>query len=166
MMSADHEIENLLHEERHFAPSEAFKNQAIAKPSLYEDAKADRLGFWAKQAEELHWHKSFTQTLDWSNPPFAKWFADGELNVSYNCLDRHVEAGNGDRTAIFFEGEPGDTREITYAELTRQVKKTANALINLGIKPGDRVAIYMPMIPEAVIAMQAVARVGAVHSVI
>ena len=150
----------------HFAPSDAFARQAIAQASLYAEAKADRLGFWANQARELHWHKAFTQTLDWSNPPFAKWFADGKLNISYNCLDRHVEAGNGDRTAIFFEGEPGDNQTLTYAELTREVKKAANALTSLGIKAGDRVAIYMPMIPEAVIAMQAVARVGAVHSVI
>jgi acetyl-CoA synthetase len=153
-------------ENRHFAPSEAFAKQAIAQAGLYAEAKADRLTFWAKQARNLHWHTPFTQTLDWTNPPFAKWFADGKLNISYNCLDRHVEAGNGDRTAIFFEGEPGDTKEITYAELTREVKKAANALTALGIKPGDRVAIYMPMIPEAIIAMQAVARVGAVHSVI
>ena len=153
-------------ENRHFAPSEAFAKQAIAQAELYAEAKADRLAFWAKQARNLHWHTPFTQTLDWTNPPFAKWFADGKLNISYNCLDRHVEAGNGDRTAIFFEGEPGDTKEITYAELTREVKKAANALTALGIKPGDRVAIYMPMIPEAIIAMQAVARIGAVHSVI
>jgi acetyl-CoA synthetase len=153
-------------ENRHFSPSEAFASQAIAQVGLYAEAKADRLAFWAKQARNLHWHKPFNQTLDWSNPPFAKWFADGKLNISYNCLDRHVEAGNGDRTAIFFEGEPGDAKEISYAELTREVKKAANALTTLGIQPGDRVAIYMPMIPEAIIAMQAVARVGAVHSVI
>jgi acetyl-CoA synthetase len=166
MMSAGHEIDNLLHEDRHFAPTPEFAAQAIAQPSLYQDAKADRLGFWANQARNLEWSKPFNQVLDWSNPPFAKWFADGELNVSYNCLDRHVAAGNGDRVAIFFEGEPGDSREITYAELTAQVKKAANVLISLGIKAGDRVAIYMPMIPEAVVAMQAVARIGAVHSVI
>ena len=165
-MSAGHEIDNLLHEDRHFAPTPEFAAQAIAQPSLYQEAKADRLGFWAKQARNLEWSKPFSQVLDWSNPPFAKWFADGELNVSYNCLDRHVAAGNGDRVAIFFEGEPGDSREITYAELTSQVKKAANVLISLGIKAGDRVAIYMPMIPEAVVAMQAVARIGAVHSVI
>ncbi len=165
-MSADHEIDNLLHEERHFAPSAEFAKNAIAQASLYEEAAADRLGFWAKQAKNLHWHKPFTKTLDWSNAPFAKWFHDGELNVSYNCLDRHVEAGNGDRVAIFFEGEPGDTREITYAELTREVKKAANVLTQMGIKAGDRVAIYLPMIPEAVIAMQAVARIGAIHSVV
>ena len=165
-MSAGHEIDNLLHEDRHFAPTPEFAAQAIAQPSLYQDAKADRLGFWANQARNLEWSKPFNQVLDWSNPPFAKWFADGELNVSYNCLDRHVAAGNGDRVAIFFEGEPGDSREITYTELTAQVKKAANVLISLGIKAGDRVAIYMPMIPEAVVAMQAVARIGAVHSVI
>ena len=153
-------------ENRHFAPSEAFAKNAIAQPGLYADAKADRLGFWAKQARELHWHKPFTQTLDFSNPPFAKWFADGQLNISFNCLDRHVLAGNGDRTALIFEGEPGDTKKISYAELTREVKRAANALTSLGIKAGDRVAIYMPMIPEAIIAMQAVARIGAVHSVI
>ena len=165
-MSADHEIDNLLHEERHFAPRPDFTKNAIAQASLYDDAAADRLGFWAEQAKNLHWHKPFTQILDWSNAPFAKWFHDGELNVSYNCLDRHVEEGNGDRVAIFFEGEPGDTREITYAELTREVKKAANVLTEMGVKAGDRVAIYLPMIPEAVIAMQAVARIGAVHSVV
>jgi acetyl-CoA synthetase len=166
MMSEGHEIDNLLHEDRHFAPTRDFSAQAIAQPTLYQEAKDNRLEFWANQARYLDWAKPFTEILDWSNPPFAKWFADGELNVSYNCLDRHVEAGNGNRVAIFFEGEPGDSREITYAELTTQVKKAANVLISMGIKAGDRVAIYMPMIPEAVVAMQAVARIGAVHSVI
>ena len=165
-MSADHEIENLLQETRHFAPEAEFAAQAIAKPELYEQAKADRLGFWAEQAKQLHWHKPFTQVLDWSNAPFAKWFHDGELNISYNCLDRHVLAGNGDRIAIHFEGEPGDSRAITYAELTDQVKRASNVLLDLGVREGDRVAIYMPMIPEAVVAMQAVARIGAVHSVV
>ena len=165
-MSADHEIENLLHEDRHFAPDPEFARQAIAQPALYQQAQADRLSFWANQAKELHWHKPFTEVLDWSNPPFARWFHDGELNISYNCLDRHVEAGNGDRVALYFEGEPGDTREVTYAELTRQVKKAANVLTELGVKAGDRVAIYLPMVPEAIVAMQAVARIGAVHSVI
>ena len=160
------EIENLLSETRRFPPSQQFASQAIAKPELYDQAKNDRLGFWADRARELHWHKSFTQILDWSNPPFAKWFHDGELNVSYNCLDRHVEAGRGDRVALLFEGEPGDTRTYTYSQLLIEVKKAANVLTRLGIQPGDRVAIYMPMIPEAIIAMQAVARVGAVHSVV
>ncbi|MSZ10507.1 MAG: AMP-binding protein, partial [Actinobacteria bacterium] len=153
-------------ETRRFAPSAAFAANAVAKESLYAEAKADRLGFWAKQANQLSWHKPFTKTLDWSNAPFARWFDDGELNVSYNCLDRHVEAGNGDRVAIYFEGEPGDTKTYTYAELTKEVKRAANVLSGLGIKAGDRVAIYLPMIPEAVIAMQAVARIGAVHSVV
>jgi len=153
-------------EHRHFAPSADFAKNAIAQPEIYAEAKADRLGFWAKQANRLHWHKPFTQVLDWSEAPFARWFHDGELNISYNCLDRHVEAGNGDRVAIHFEGEPGDTRTLTYAQLTKEVKRAANVLTNLGIKAGDRVAIYMPMIPEAIVAMQAVARIGAVHSVV
>jgi len=160
------EIENLLQETRKFPPSKEFVSNAVAKPELYEEAKKDRLGFWANRARELHWHKPFTQTLDWSNAPFAKWFHDGELNVSYNCLDRHVEAGNGERVALYFEGEPGDTKVYTYRELLNEVKKAANVLIKLGVQPGDRIAIYMPMIPEAIIAMQAVARVGAVHSVV
>jgi acetyl-CoA synthetase len=160
------EIENLLSENRRFAPSTQFVASAVAKPELYTQAKTDRLGFWADRANELHWHKPFTQTLDWSNAPFAKWFHDGELNVSYNCLDRHVYAGLGDRVALLFEGEPGDTKTFTYLQLLTEVKKAANVLLKLGIEPGDRVAIYMPMIPEAIIAMQAVARIGAVHSVV
>ncbi|HWU59260.1 MAG TPA: acetate--CoA ligase, partial [Microbacteriaceae bacterium] len=160
-------IDNLLHESRRFPPSDEFAASAVAKPELYDQAQADRLGFWADQARELlHWSKPFTRTLDWSNPPFAKWFDDGELNVAYNCLDRHVVAGNGDRVAIHWEGEPGDTRTITYAELTADVKRAANLLTSLGIREGDRVAIYLPMIPEAVVAMLAVARLGAVHSVV
>jgi acetyl-CoA synthetase len=158
---------NLLHEERRFPPSAEFQAAAIAKPELYAAAAKDRLGFWADQARGLlHWHTPFTQTLDWSNPPFARWFADGALNVSYNCLDRHVEAGLGDRVALHFEGEPGDSRAITYAELTTEVKKAANMLIAHGVKAGDRVIIYLPLIPEAVIAMLAVARLGAIHSVV
>jgi acetyl-CoA synthetase len=164
--SVEHELENLLHEGRRFPPSQDFAANAIAQPEIYERAKANRLDFWAEQARSLHWHKPFTQTLDWSNAPFAKWFHDGELNISYNCLDRHVEAGWGKRVALFFEGEPGDAKVYTYLDLLIEVKKAANVLIKLGIQPGDRVAIYMPMIPEAIIAMQAVARVGAVHSVI
>jgi acetyl-CoA synthetase len=160
-------IDSLLHEDRHFPPSAEFTATAVAQPELYSEAKADRLGFWARQARELlHWHKPFTEVLDWSNPPFAQWFADGQINVAYNCLDRHVLAGNGDRVAIHWEGEPGDTRSITYAELTAEVKKAANLLATLGIGQGDRVAIYLPMIPEAVIAMLAIARIGAVHSVV
>lgn len=160
-------IDSLLQEDRRFAPSPQFAAQAVAKPELYEQAKQDRLKFWADQARELlDWETPFTETLDWNNPPFARWFADGRLNVTYNCLDRHVEAGLGDRIAIHWEGEPGDSRSISYAELTEQVKKAANALIGLGIGKGDRVAIYLPMIPEAAIAMLAVARIGAIHSVV
>ncbi len=160
-------IDHLLDEDRRFPPSADFAANANGTAELYERAKADREGFWADQARELlHWHTPFTQVLDWSNPPFAKWFDDGELSVAYNCLDRHVEAGNGDRVAILFEGEPGDERRITYAELTTEVKKAANALQSLGIGHGDRVAIYLPMIPEAAIAMLACARIGAIHSVV
>src|SRR5690606_23097605 len=160
-------IDSLLHEERRFPPSAEFAAQAVAKPELYEAAKADRLGFWADQARELlTWETPFTKTLDWTNAPFARWFADGRLNVAYHCLDRHVLAGNGDRVAIHWEGEPGDSRSITYAELTAEVKRAANALLALGIGHGDRVAIYLPMIPEAAVAMLAVARIGAIHSVV
>ena len=132
----------------------------------FESPSPERLSFWAEQANQLAWHKPFTKTLDWSNPPFAKWFEDGQINASYNCLDRHVLEGKGDKTAILFEGEPGDTQTYTYSELLAETKKAANALLDLGIAAGDRVAIYMPMIPETVIAMLAVARIGAVHSVV
>jgi acetyl-CoA synthetase len=161
------QIDHLLDESRRFAPSAEFAAAAIATEDLYDRAKTDRVGFWADQSRELlTWSKPFTEALDWSNPPFAKWFADGELNVAYNCLDRHVEAGNGDRVALLWEGEPGDSRRITYAELTQEVKRVANVLTDLGIGAGDRVAIYLPMIPEAVAAMLAVVRVGAIHSVV
>ncbi len=159
-------IENLMHETRRFPPTPEFKAQAVAKPELYSQAENDRLAFWAEQAKQLHWHKPFTKTLDFSNAPFATWFEDGELNVSYNTLDRHVLAGLGDRIAIYFEGENGDTTTLSYAELLTEVKKAANAFSSLGIVAGDRVAIYMPMVPEAVIAMLATVRVGAIHSVI
>ncbi|GEB45166.1 acetyl-coenzyme A synthetase [Microbacterium testaceum] len=160
------QIDHLLNETRRFAPSADFAAQAVADRTLYERAAADREGFWADQARELHWHTPFTQVLDWSNPPFAEWFADGELNVAYNCLDRHVEAGNGDRIALRWEGEPGDQRNVTYAQLTDEVKRLANVLTELGVERGDRVALYLPMIPEAIASMLAVARIGAVHSVV
>ncbi len=152
--------------DRRFPASPEFTKQAIAQPGIYEEAKADRLAFWAKQANHLHWHKPFSHVLDWTNAPFARWFHDGQLNVAYNCLDRHVAEGRGDRVAIHFEGEPGDTKSYTYAELTIAVKKAANALSALGVGQGDVVAIYLPMIPEAVISMLAVARLGAIHSVV
>ena len=160
-------IDSLLHETRRFPPTPEFAANAVARQGLYDAAKADHLGFWGDQARQLlHWHKPFTSTLDWSDAPVARWFADGEINVAYNCLDRHVLAGNGDRVAIHWEGEPGDSRSITYAELTAEVKRAANVLIGLGIGEGDRVAVYMPVIPEAVVAMLAIARLGAVHSVV
>ena len=158
-------FENLSYEERTFAPSAEFSAQANAQPSIYDEAEADRLGFWAKQAESLHWGTKWDRVLDWQ-PPFAKWFVGGKLNASFNALDRHVLEGRGDRVAIYFEGEPGDSRAITYAQLLSEVKRAANALIKLGIKDGDRVAIYLPMIPEAAVAMLACARIGAIHSVV
>ena len=159
------QLENLSYEGRRFPPSPEFVAQANAKPELFEAAKSDRLKFWADQAEALHWDKKWDQVLDWQSP-FAKWFVGGKLNASYNCLDRHVIEGRGDRVAFHFEGEPGDTRTITYAQMLHDVKKAANALIELGIKAGDRVAIYLPMIPEAAVAMLACARIGAAHSVV
>jgi acetyl-CoA synthetase len=133
---------------------------------LYAQAAQDRLGFWANQASQLYWHKPFSQILDFSQAPVASWFADGKINACYNALDRHVLAGLGDRIALFFEGEPGDTKTYSYSELLLETKKAANALLKLGITEGDRVAIYSPMIPETVIAMLAVARIGAIHSVV
>ena len=159
-------LENLLREDRAFPPSAEFAAQANATAELYEQAKADRLAFWDKQAHDLEWDTPWTTTLDWSNAPFARWFDGGKINVSVNCVDRHVEAGHGDQVAYHFEGEPGDTQTITYAELLTQVSQAANALESLGIKAGDRVAIYLPMIPEAAVAMLACARIGAVHSVV
>ncbi|MET0672886.1 MAG: acetate--CoA ligase [Microbacterium pygmaeum] len=161
------QIDHLLNEDRRFAPDGAFAADAVGTAELYEKASQDRVAFWGEQARELlHWHTPFTEVLDWTNPPFATWFGDGELNVAYNCLDRHVEAGNGDRVALLWEGEQGDERRVTYAELTDEVKRLANVLEGLGIGQGDRVAIYLPMIPEAIAAMLAVARIGAIHSVV
>ena len=160
-------LENLSQEDREFAPSAEFTAQANGTAGLYDAAAADYEGFWADQARSyLTWSKDFDQTLDWSDAPFAKWFIGGELNASYNCVDRHVEAGRGDKVAIHFVGEPGDTRDITYSDLHSEVQRAANALQDLGVRKGDRVAIYLPMIPEAVIAMLACARIGAPHSVV
>ena len=163
---SDDALANLLQEDRTFPPSPDFAAQANAQASMYDDAAADRLGFWAEQARRLDWAEPWTEVLDWSNAPFARWFVDGRINVAYNCVDRHVESGHGDQIALHFEGEPGDTRDITYAELQREVSKAAHALTELGVTSGDRVAIYLPMIPEAVVAMLACARIGAPHSVV
>ena len=158
-------LDNLGHENRTFAPSAEFAAQANAKVDLFTSAANDRLAFWESQAETLHWDKKWEQVLDWQ-APFAKWFIGGKINASYNCLDRHVLEGRGERIAFYFEGEPGDSRAITYSQMLKDVKKATNALIELGVKAGDRVAIYMPMIPEAAVAMLACARLGAAHSVV
>ena len=163
---SDEALSNLLHEDRRFPPPKDLAARANATLATYEQAAADVDAFWAEQAKRISWDTEPSQVLDWSNPPFATWYADGTLNAAYNCLDRHVEAGHGDRVAYHFEGEPGDTRTITYAELANQVKQAANALTELGVAKGDRVAIYLPMIPEAVVAMLACARIGAPHTVV
>ncbi|MEV0683822.1 acetate--CoA ligase [Nocardia sp. NPDC050378] len=149
-----------------YPPSAEFAAAANAGAELYERADADREGFWAEQARRLHWHTPFTQVLDWDDAPVARWFADGELNISYNCVDRHVLDGHGDQVAVHWEGEPGDSRAITYRELLEEVSRAANYLTELGLVAGDRVAIYMPMVPEAIVAMLACARLGLTHSVV
>jgi len=164
-VSDEKALSSLSYESRSFAPPAQFADAANGKAALYDEAEADRLAFWERQARELDWAKPWHTVLEW-DLPFAKWFVGGEINITVNCLDRHVDAGRGNRVAFHFEGEPGDTRTITYAELLTDVKQATNALIELGIKKGDRVAIYMPMIPEAAIAMLACARLGALHSVV
>ena len=159
-------LENLLHEDRRFSPSPEFVASANARPGIHEDADADYLAFWQKQAlDRISWDTEPTQVLDDSNPPFFKWFADGELNLSYNCVDRHLE-DHGDQVAYHWVGEPGDTRTLTYSDLHAEVGRFANGLKSLGLSKGDRVAIYMGMIPELPIAMLACARLGLVHSVV
>jgi len=158
-------IENLSSENRTFAPSADFAALANGKADLYAQADADRLKFWEEQAGALTWQKKWETVLDWKSP-FAKWFVGGQLNATVSALDRHIADGNGERIAFHFEGEPGDTRTITYAQLLQDVSQAANALTEIGITAEDRVAIYMPLIPEAVVAMLACARIGAVHSVV
>ncbi|MBA3338784.1 MAG: acetate--CoA ligase, partial [Geodermatophilaceae bacterium] len=164
-MTENPALSNLGNETRHFDPPKDLAAQANAQGAAYGEAAEDQLAFWEKQAERLEWAQKWDTALDW-DPPFAKWFVGGSLNVAVNCLDRHVAAGHGDKVAIHFEGEPGDKRTITYAELTAEVCKAANALTELGVETGDRVMIYLPMIPEAAIAMLACARIGAPHSVV
>ena len=160
-------IDNLLHETRTFPPAADFAAQANLKADAYDEADADYEAFWAEQAEKfLTWQTKPQRTLDWDNAPFAKWFTGGRLNAAYNCVDRHVEAGNGERVAYHFEGEPGDTRTITYADLKDEISRGANALTELGVTSGDTVAIYMPMIPETIFAMLSCARIGAAHTVV
>ena len=166
-MSNENNIDDLLLENRKFPPPADFqKNSLAAGTFLYDEAHHDDEGFWARQAAELlHWDQDWKTICEW-NLPFAKWFVGGKLNVSYNCLDRHVLAGRGDKIAIHWEGEPGDTRTITYAQLLTEVQQFANVLKKLGVAKGDRINIYLPMIPEAVVAMLACARIGAAHSVV
>ncbi|GHD26447.1 acetate--CoA ligase [Streptomyces galbus] len=159
-------LSNLLHEERRFPPPAELADAANATAADYARADADRLAFWAEAARRLEWARPFDEVLDWSRAPFARWFTGGRLNAAYNCLDRHVAAGLGERVAFHWEGEPGDTRTITYAQLTAEVCRAANALRSLGVRAGDRVALYLPMIPETVVAMLACARIGAPHTVV
>ena len=160
------DLEALLTETRSFPPPEAFRAEAVAgDPAIYDEAARDPEAFWARLARELEWTRPFTRTLDWT-PPHARWFADGTLNASVNCLDRHVNGPRRNKAALIFEGEPGDQRTLTYWDLYRKVNQFALVLDRLGVKKGDRVAIYLPMIPEAVVAMLACARVGAIHSVV
>jgi acetyl-CoA synthetase len=170
MSSPDTNILSVLKETRSFAPSTEFVAQANVGPAerdrLVQWARSDPDGFWAEQAKGLHWFTPWARVLDWSNPPHAKWFVGGRLNASFNCLDRHLAAWRKNKAAIIFEGELGDSRTLTYQQLHREVCKFANGLKSLGVGKGDRVTIYMPMIPEAAIAMLACARIGAAHSVI
>jgi acetyl-CoA synthetase len=162
----DEELGQLLEQET-FPPPDEFRARAVySDPSIYDEAEADPEGFWARQAEELHWFRKWDRVLDWSNPPFAKWFEGGELNVAYNCLDRHVEAGLGERVAFHWRGEEGEERDITYAALLADVQRFANALKGRGIGKGDVVGIFLPMIPQVAVAMLACARIGAIHNVV
>ncbi len=161
-MADSQAIENLLQEDRTFPPSAEFTAQANAQPGIHEEAAADPVAYWVKQAfDRVTWFNEPTVMLDDSNPPFFKWFTDGELNITYNCLDRHIEAGRGDKVAYYWEGEPGDERVLTYQDLADEVGRFANGLKSLGVEKGDRVAIYMGMVPELAIAMLACARIGA-----
>ncbi|PKW17902.1 acetate--CoA ligase [Saccharopolyspora spinosa] len=164
-MSDDATLDDLLHETRRFPPPEDLAANANVTADVYETAAHGPLAFWEQAARRLTWAQEWEQVLDWQ-PPFARWFAGGRINVAHNCVDRHVEAGRGDRVALHWEGEPGDSRTITYAQLRREVCQAANALAGLGVSAGDRVAIYLPMIPETVVAMLACARLGAPHTVV
>ncbi len=167
MTEQNETLASLSHEERRFPPPAELAAAANVGPDVYERAAADRLGFWAEAAERIDWGQRWEEVLDWSNPPFAKWFTGATLNASVNCVDRHVAAGRGDKVAIHWVGEPlDDTRDITYAQLQDEVCRAANALTELGVRKGDRVAIYLPMIPETVVAMLACARLGAPHTVV
>ena len=164
--SLESKLEDMLDIETFEPPEEFAKNALLNDPSIYDEAEKDWKGWWMKQAKELHWFKEPSEDLDDSDPPFYKWFSDGKINASYNCLDRHVEDGNGDRVAFHWRGEEGEEEDLTYADLLRDTQKLANALKDLGIEKGDIVGIFLPMIPEVVVAMMACARIGAPHNVV
>ena len=159
-------LEALLTEDRRFSPSEDFRTRAVVSDSeIYERARTDRESYWVEWAEQLDWFRRWDSVLEWQ-PPHAKWFVGGKLNVAYNCLDRHLNSSHSDQAALIWEGEPGDTKTYTYAQLHDAVCRFSNALKNLGVTRGDRITIYLPMIPEAAIAMLACVRIGAIHSVV
>src|ERR1039458_9212359 len=169
-MSQPGSIDSVLHEDRVFPPPPEFSAAAhVGSMEAYEalcrEAESDPEGFWGRIAAELHWFKRWDKVLEW-DPPFAKWFSGGEMNLSYNCLDRHLSGPRRNKAALIWEGEPGDSRIFTYQMLADEVGRCANALKHLGVKAGDRIGIYMPLIPEAAIAMLACARIGAIHSVV
>ncbi|HEV3387824.1 MAG TPA: acetate--CoA ligase, partial [Solirubrobacteraceae bacterium] len=164
--SLESKLEEMLDTETFEPPEEFAKHALLNDPSVYEKAEKDWKGWWMEQAKELHWFKEPTEDVDESDPPFYKWFKDGKINASYNCLDRHVEDGNGDRVAFHWRGEEGEEEDLTYADLLRDTQKLANALKDLGIEKGDIVGIFLPMIPEVVVAMLACARIGAPHNVV
>jgi acetyl-CoA synthetase len=160
------EFADLLRENRTFPPDPAFREHALVNdPKIYTDADRDPEAFWARMAGELEWSRPWDRVLDWQ-PPHAKWFVGGQLNISVNCLDRHVRGARRNKAALIWEGEPGDRRTLTYFDLFREVSAFANVLRSLGVRKGDRVALYLPLIPELAIAMLACARIGAVHSVV
>jgi acetyl-CoA synthetase len=163
----EQQLEEMLEKNEKFEPPEDFREQALLNdPAVYDEAEKDWKGWWVKQAKELHWFKEPSKDLDDSNPPFYKWFEDGKLNASYNCLDRHVEAGKGDKVAFHWRGEEGEERDLTYTDMLAEVQRFANALKDLGIEKGDVVGIYLPMVPEVAVAMLACARIGALHNVV
>ena len=164
--SLEQELERLLDVETFDPPADFASAAQITDAEIYEQADADWKGFWEKQADALDWGQRWDTVVDDSDPPFYKWFTGGTLNVSYNCVDRHVEAGNGDRVAFHWHGEGGETRDVTYADLHRDVQRFANALKDRGISKGDVVGIFLPMIPEVAVAMLACARIGAIHNVV
>src|SRR5215813_10186022 len=170
MQTGHPNIESVLHEERVFPPPPSFSEQAHIKSMaeldrLRAEAEADPETFWARMAEELHWFKQWEQVLQWE-PPHAQWFLGGKINISYNCLDRHLSTWRRNKAALIWEGEPGDQRTLTYQQLHSEVSRFANVLKRAGVEKGDRVALYLPLIPELAIAMLACARIGATHSVV